>query len=143
VTVARKFVANPDWAAMLLDTWPPSMPSECRPGRIIGFCLGGSIAYAAATKLRFPPRSAITAAPSSASPTTSPRCRPNCISAKGRGHSAHRRRDHQSQAARRRDPRHPGAQHGFHCDERASYDKTSAGLARPRSMAFFAKHLKK
>ena len=38
---------------------------------------------------------------------------------------------------------YPGAQHGFHCDERASYDKASADIAWPRSLAFFAKHLKK
>jgi carboxymethylenebutenolidase len=37
---------------------------------------------------------------------------------------------------------YPGAQHGFHCDERASYDKASADIAWPRSMAFFARHLK-
>ena len=37
---------------------------------------------------------------------------------------------------------YPGAQHGFHCDERASYDKASADIAWPRSLAFFAKHLK-
>lgn len=36
---------------------------------------------------------------------------------------------------------YPGAQHGFHCDERASYDKPSADIARPRSMAFFGEHL--
>ena len=36
-----------------------------------------------------------------------------------------------------------GAQHGFGCDERASYDKPSADLARQRSLAFFAKHLMK
>jgi carboxymethylenebutenolidase len=35
-----------------------------------------------------------------------------------------------------------GAQHGFHCDERASYDKKSADIAWPRTMEFFAKHLK-
>ena len=36
-----------------------------------------------------------------------------------------------------------GAQHGFGCDERASYDKASADLAKQRSLAFFAKHLVK
>ena len=36
-----------------------------------------------------------------------------------------------------------GAQHGFGCDERASFDKASAELARQRSLAFFAKHLVK
>jgi carboxymethylenebutenolidase len=35
------------------------------------------------------------------------------------------------------------AQHGFHCDERASYDKKSAEEAWPRTLDFFAKHLKK
>ena len=38
---------------------------------------------------------------------------------------------------------YPGAQHGFNCEERASYDKPSADIARERSVAFFAKHLKK
>jgi carboxymethylenebutenolidase len=36
---------------------------------------------------------------------------------------------------------YPGAQHGFGCDERASYDKASADLAWPRAMGFFGKHL--
>jgi carboxymethylenebutenolidase len=38
---------------------------------------------------------------------------------------------------------YPGAQHGFHCDERASYDKASADTAWPRSLDFLARHLKK
>ena len=33
------------------------------------------------------------------------------------------------------------ADHGFNCDERGSYDATSAGLAKERTLAFFAKHL--
>ena len=33
------------------------------------------------------------------------------------------------------------ADHGFHCDERASYDAPSAKLAWERTFAFFAKHL--
>jgi carboxymethylenebutenolidase len=36
---------------------------------------------------------------------------------------------------------YPGAQHGFGCEERASYDAASAKLAQQRSLAFFAKHL--
>ncbi|MEP6838538.1 MAG: dienelactone hydrolase family protein, partial [Bradyrhizobium sp.] len=49
---ARKFVANPDWAAMLLDTQAAiDAVKSVGPVGIIGFCLGGSIAYAAATKL--------------------------------------------------------------------------------------------
>ena len=52
IAVARKFVANPDWAAMLLDTQAAiDAVKDVGPVGIIGFCLGGSIAYAAATKL--------------------------------------------------------------------------------------------
>src|SRR6202171_4946892 len=51
IAVARKFVANPDWAAMLRDTQAAvDAVSTVGPVGIIGFCLGGSIAYAAATK---------------------------------------------------------------------------------------------
>ena len=35
-----------------------------------------------------------------------------------------------------------GAQHGFHCAERAIYDRPSAEIARTRSLSFFAKHLR-
>jgi carboxymethylenebutenolidase len=33
------------------------------------------------------------------------------------------------------------ADHGFNCDQRASFDAPSAALARERSLAFFAKHV--
>jgi len=33
------------------------------------------------------------------------------------------------------------ANHGFNCDQRASYDEASAKLARERTLAFFGKHL--
>lgn len=43
---------------------------------------------------------------------------------------------------------HPGvevhvyaADHGFNCDQRGSHDAAAAGLARERTLAFFAKHL--
>src|SRR4029077_13211207 len=49
---ARKFVANPDWAAMLLGTQAAiDAVKNVGPVGIVGFCLGGSVAYAAATKL--------------------------------------------------------------------------------------------
>ena len=52
IAEARKFIASPDWAAMLRDTEAAidAVKGE-GPAGIIGFCLGGSIAYAAATKL--------------------------------------------------------------------------------------------
>src|SRR5260221_1529242 len=52
IAVARKFVANPDWSAMLRDTQAAiNAVKDAGAVGIIGFCLGGSIAYAAATKL--------------------------------------------------------------------------------------------
>ena len=52
VANARKFVAAPDWPAMLRDTQAAiDSVKDVGPVGIIGFCLGGSVAYAAATKL--------------------------------------------------------------------------------------------
>jgi carboxymethylenebutenolidase len=36
-----------------------------------------------------------------------------------------------------------GAGHGFNCDQRASYQPQAAALARERSLAFFAEHLRR
>jgi carboxymethylenebutenolidase len=33
------------------------------------------------------------------------------------------------------------AQHGFNCDQRASFDAAAAALAQQRTQAFFARHL--
>ena len=37
---------------------------------------------------------------------------------------------------------YPDAQHGFHCDERGSYNEPAAKLAWQRSMAFLQKNVK-
>ena len=142
---ARKFIANPDWPAMLRDTQAAiDAVKDVGPVGMVGFCLGGSIAYAAATKL-----SGLSAAvgyyggavvrfaddkPTGADTTAFRR--------KGCRHSA---ADVETIKSKRPEVEvhiYPGAQHGFHCDERASYDKASADIAWPRSLDFFAKHLK-
>ena len=85
VTNARKFVANPDWAAMLRDT--QSAIDAVKDVGPVGI-IGASASAAASPMRRLPncracrPRSAITAAPSSALPMTNRRYRRNCISAK-------------------------------------------------------------
>src|SRR5262249_18445933 len=35
---------------------------------------------------------------------------------------------------------YPGANHGFNCDERGSYEAKSAGIAWERSLSFLARH---
>jgi carboxymethylenebutenolidase len=146
VASARKFVANPDWAAMLRDTQAAidAMKSS-GPVGIIGFCLGGSIAYAAATKL-----TGLSAAVgyyggavvrfADDEPTVPMQLH------FGEKDSGIPLSDVETIKSKRPEVAvfiYPGAQHGFHCDERASYDKASADIAWPRSLEFFGKHLKK
>jgi carboxymethylenebutenolidase len=143
---ARKFVANPDWPAMLRDTQAAiDAVSDVGAVGIIGFCLGGSVAYAAATKLK-----GLSAAIgyyggvivrfADDKPQVPTQLH---FGEKDAGIPL---ADVETIRARRPEVEiyiYPGAQHGFHCDERASYDKTSADIAWPRSLGFFAKHLKK
>ncbi len=146
IAIARKFVANPDWAAMLRDTQAAiDSVTDVGPVGIIGFCLGGSIAYAAATKL-----SGIKAAVGyyGGAVVRFADDKPKVPTQLhfGEKDAGIPLSDVEIIKAKRPDVEvfiYPGALHGFHCDERASYDKASADIAWPRSMAFFAKHLKK
>lgn len=145
VAVARKFVANPDWPAMLRDTQAAiDAVKDVGPVGIIGFCLGGSIAYAAATKL-----SGLSAAVgyyggavvrfADDKPTVPTQLH---FGEKDTGIPLS---DVEIIKAKRPEVEvfvYPGAQHGFGCDERASYDKPSSDLAWQRSLAFFSKNLK-
>jgi carboxymethylenebutenolidase len=146
VAVARKFVANPDWAAMLRDSQAAiDAVKDVGPVGIIGFCLGGSVAYAAATKL-----SGLSAAIgyygsaivrfAGDMPKVPTQLH---FGAKDAGIPLS---DIDTIRTQRPDVEihvYPGAQHGFNCDERASYDPASAGTAKQRSLDFFARHLKK
>ena len=145
VAVARKFVANPDWPAMLRDTQAAiDAVRSVGPVGIIGFCLGGSIAYAAATKL-----SGLSAAIGYYGGAIvrfaddEPKV-PTQLHF-GEKDAGIPLSDVEIVKSKRPDVEvfiYPGAQHGFNCDERASHDKASADIAWPRSTAFFARHLK-
>jgi carboxymethylenebutenolidase len=146
VAVARKFVANPDWAAMLRDTQAAiDAVRDVGPVGIIGFCLGGSVAYAAATKL-----SGLSAAIGYYGGAIV-RFADDMPKVPTQLHFGEKDAgipldDVETIRAKRPEVEihvYPGAQHGFHCDERASYDKPSAEIAWPRSMSFFARHLNK
>jgi carboxymethylenebutenolidase len=145
IAVARKFVANPDWPAMLRDTQAAiDAVRDVGPVGIIGFCLGGSVAYAAATKL-----SGLSAAIGYYGglivrfADDEPKV-PTQLHF-GEKDAGIPLGDVETIRAKRPEVEihvYPGAQHGFNCDERASYDKASADIARPRSLGFFAKYLK-
>lgn len=145
VAVARQFIANPDWPAMLRDT-QAAIDSVKESGAvgIIGYCLGGSIAYAAATKL-----SGLKAAIGYYGGAIvrfaddAPKV-PTQLHF-GEQDTGIPLADVEIIKAKRPDVEvfvYPGAQHGFGCDERASFDAASAELANRRSLDFFAKHLK-
>ena len=145
IAVARKFVANPDFPAMLRDTQAAiDAVKDVGPVGIIGFCLGGSIAYAAATKL-----SGLSAAVGyyGGAVVRFADDKPQVPTQLhfGEKDAGIPLTDVETIKTKRPDVEvhiYPGAQHGFHCDERASYDKASADIAWPRSLAFFAKNLK-
>ena len=145
IAVARKFVASPDWTAMLRDTQAAiDAVKNVGPVGIIGFCLGGSVAYAAATKL-----SGLSAAIGyyGGAIVRFADDKPNVPTQLHFGEKDAGIPLSDVEAIRAKRPEvdihvYPGAQHGFHCDERASYDKASADIAWPRSMDFFAKYLK-
>ena len=145
VAEARKFVANPDFAAMLRDSQAAiDTVKSVGPVGIIGFCLGGSIAYAAATKL-----SGLSAAIGyyGGAVVRFADDRPTVPTQLhfGEKDASIPLSDVETIKSKRPEVEvfiYPGAQHGFHCDERASYDKASAETAWPRSMEFFGKHLR-
>ena len=145
VAVARKFVANPDWAAMLLDAQAAiDAVKHVGPVGVIGFCLGGSIAYAAATK-----STGLSAAVGyyGGAVVRFADDKPKVPTQLHFGEQDHGIPLTDVETIKAKQPEvevyvYPGAQHGFHCDERASYDKASADIAWPRSLEFFAKHLK-
>ena len=146
IAVARKFVANPDWTAMLRDSLAAiDAVKDVGPVGIIGFCLGGSVAYAAATKL-----SGLSAAIGYYGGAVvrfaddTPKV-PTQLHF-GEKDAGIPLSDVDIIRAKRPDVEihvYPGAQHGFNCDERASYDPANAGIAKQRSLDFLAMHLKK
>jgi carboxymethylenebutenolidase len=145
VAVARKFVANPDWTAMLRDTQAAvDVAKSVGPVGIIGFCLGGSVAYAAATKLSGL-RAAVGYYGGAIVRFADDKPKVPTQLHFGEKDGGIPLADVETIRGKRPDVEifvYPGAQHGFGCDERASYDKPSSDLAWQRSLAFFAAHLK-
>ena len=144
IAAARTFVANPDWPAMLRDTQAAiDSVRDVGPIGIIGFCLGGSIAYAAATKL-----TGLQAAISyyGGAIVRFADDRPTVPTQLHFGEKDTGIPLTDVEAIRAKRPEveifvYQGAQHGFACDERASFDAASAQLANTRSLALFATHL--
>ena len=143
---ARKFVANPDWSAMLRDV-QAAIDELKKNGSvgIIGFCMGGTISFLAACRLNGLSAAVCYYGGQIVKNADDKPKVPTQLHF-GEKDTGIPLTDVETIKAKRPEVEvyvYPGAQHGFSCDERASYDKASADTAWPRSMAFFAKHMAK
>jgi carboxymethylenebutenolidase len=141
---ARKFIAKPDWDAMLRDT--DAAIKELKsvgPIAIVGFCMGGSIAFLSAARL-----SGLRAAVAYyggrivAFADEKPKC-PTQMHF-GEKDQSIPMTDVDIIKQKRPDCEiyvYKDAGHGFHCDERGSYHQASRDLAWERTTAFLKNHM--
>lgn len=146
VAAARRFIAKPDFPAFLRDTQAAIDALQAyQPVGIVGYCLGGSIAFSAATSLKGI-KAAVGYYGSRIASVADETPKVPVMLHFGEKDGSIPLSDVEIIKAKRPDVEtfvYPGASHGFSCDERASFDKASADLAFTRTMDFFAKHLKK
>ena len=141
IAEARKFIPQLDWTKLRLDVGAAADSLERDgPVAVIGFCLGGSVAFLTATQ-----RDGLAAAicyyggQIGRHADNKPLC-PTQMHFGDRDQSIPMA-DVETIRAKRPDCEihvYP-AGHGFNCDERASYDAESAKLAWQRSTTFLAK----
>lgn len=142
---ARGFVADMNWEAMMLDTRAAvEAVRSAGPVGIVGFCMGGSVAYLAA--VRIPELSAAVAYYGGRIVRFADE-KPACPVQMHFGDRDKSVPMADVEAIRQKRPDtevhvYAGAEHGFNCDQRASYDPDSASLAWQRTMAFFEANLK-
>jgi carboxymethylenebutenolidase len=144
VTNARKFVANPDWAAMLRDVQAAMAEAKALgPVGIVGFCMGGTVAFLGATRLDgFSAAVCYYGGRIAAFADEKPRCptqmhfgdQDQSIPMSDVATIKQKRSDCEIHV-------YPGAGHGFHCDERASFHPASAQVAWRRTLDFLQKHM--
>ena len=143
---ARKFVANPNWDAMLKDT--QAAIDELKkegPVGIVGFCMGGSIAFLAATRLN-----GLSAAVAYYGGQIAKFAdeKPKMPVQMHFGEKDQGIPMTDVEMIKKKQPgaeiyTYPDAPHGFHCDERASFNEAASTAAWPRTMEFLKKHVKK
>jgi len=135
--------AIPD-AAVLADIEATAAALGDRPIGVIGYCWGGSLAWAGATQTKHF-KAAIGWYGAQIAKTKE--AKPNCPVQLHFGEIDPGIPLSDVEAIRTAHPEipvflYPGAQHGFGCEERASYSAKDAELAELRSLAFFAEHLR-
>ena len=108
---------------------------------VIGYCLGGSIAWLAACRLSVDAAVGYYGGKIPEYAKEQPKC-PMMLHFGKKDQHIPQKEVAQIQAAHPEVPVYRyDAGHGFNCDVRASYDAESARLARERSLQFLRKHL--
>jgi carboxymethylenebutenolidase len=145
IAKARKFVEAPDWDAMLRDTDAALKEiKSAGPTAIMGFCMGGTIAFLAACRL-----SGLSAAVCyygggiGRFADEKPKCPTEMHFGRKDAHIPMTTVDD----IKKKRPEaeiyvYDEADHGFYCDERGSYHGDSAKIAWGRSLAFLGKNMK-
>ena len=145
VAHARSYLGSLDWDKMMLDMAAAQADmKDVGPIGVVGFCMGGTAAYLAATRLK-----SIAAAVGYYGGGVvkfigeTPSC-PVQLHFASEDHGIPLS-DVEAIKAKRPDLEvyiYEGAAHGFNCDERASYNKDAAALAWSRTEAFLTKNMK-
>jgi len=143
VKAARGFIANPDFEAFMRDTEAAkTYLAEHGPVAIVGYCLGGSIAFAAATRWH-----GLAAAVGYYGGMVEKMAdkQPLCPTMLHFGETDHSIPMDDVEEVRRKRPdveiyTYP-AGHGFNCDHRASFDADAARVAGERTLAFLEQHM--
>jgi carboxymethylenebutenolidase len=141
---ARRFLADIDWDAFNRDVAAArDAVAAAGPVAVVGFCIGGSIAFLAATRLDgFAAAVGFYGGQIAKFAAEVPRC-PTELHF-GDQDTGIPLKDVEAIRAKRPEVEifiYP-AGHGFHCDERASYDAPSAKLAWDRTLEFLEKQMK-
>jgi carboxymethylenebutenolidase len=144
---ARKYVANPDWGAMMKDVQAAiDDAKQSGPTAIIGYCLGGTLAFLAGAKLNglsaaigyYGGQIVKNADEKPKVPTQLHFGEKDASIPMSDVETIKQKRGGDCEIYVYAD-----AQHGFFCDERGSYNEAAAKLAWERSTAFLQKHMKK
>ena len=144
ITNARKFIANPDWEAMLRDTQAAiDAVAATGPVAIVGFCMGGTVAFLAATRLQ---GLAAAVCYYGGRIVAFADEKPRCPTQMHFGEKDQSIPMTDVEIIKRKRPDceiyvYAEAGHGFHCDERASFHQPSAALAYERTKAFLKAHM--
>jgi carboxymethylenebutenolidase len=144
VAHARTFIGKIDWSKMLLDIQASiDEVKSVGPVGVIGFCMGGTVAFLAATRLDGLSASAAFYGGGIVKfADEKPKCPVQMHF--GEQDTGIPMSDVEIIKQKRPDTEiytYP-AGHGFCCDERASYNEESAKLAWQRTYEFLAKHMK-